>query len=85
MRIYMQLPAIENKAPRYYHLLMQRDLLNGWTVVREWGRQGAGGRVKSEHFDTQEAAQTALLRVRDTQLKKGYRVVFVQGATAPCE
>ncbi len=79
MRIYMQIPAADGSAPRYYHLHLQEDLLEGWTLVREWGFQGQGGRLKKEHFDSREAAQEALLRVRDEQLKRGYCVVFVQG------
>ena len=39
MRIYMQTrPAAE--APRYYQLLLEQDLLGGWTLYREWGQQG---------------------------------------------
>jgi predicted DNA-binding WGR domain protein len=78
MRIYMQIPPEGDKAPRYYHLHLQEDLLEGWTLVREWGYQGAGGRLKREHFADREAAEEALQRARDDQLKRGYRVVFMQ-------
>ena len=43
MRIYMQTPVGEDAAPRYYHLHLQEDLLEGWTLVRESGRQGSSG------------------------------------------
>ena len=79
MRIYMQIPPEGDKAPRYYHLHLQEDLLEGWTLVREWGYQGAGGRLKREHFSDRETAEAALLNARDLQLKRGYRVVFMQG------
>lgn len=79
MRIYMQIPAADGSAPRYYHLHLQEDLLEGWTLVREWGYQGAGGRLKKEHFTDRETAENAMLKVRDDQLKRGYRVVFIQG------
>ena len=78
MRIYMQIPPEGDKAPRYYHLHLQEDLLEGWTLVREWGFQGAGGRLKREHFDDRESAEEALLRARDDQLRRGYQVVFMQ-------
>ena len=78
MRIYMQIPPEGDKAPRYYHLHLQEDLLGGWNLVREWGYQGAGGRVLKEHYRDRESAETALLRLRDEQLKRGYRVVFMQ-------
>jgi predicted DNA-binding WGR domain protein len=83
MRIYMQIAATDDKAPRYYHLHLQKDLLEGWSLVREWGFQGAGGRVRKEHFAGWEQAQQALLKVRDEQLRRGYRIVFVQGHEKP--
>jgi predicted DNA-binding WGR domain protein len=78
MRIYMQIPPEGDKAPRYYHLHLQEDLLEGWTLIREWGYQGAGGRLLREHFANREQAEAAMLQVRDEQLSRGYRVVFMQ-------
>lgn len=78
MRIYMQIPPDAGKALRYYHLHLQEDLLEGWTLICEWGYQGAAGRVKKEHFPDRESAEAALLRVRDEQIKRGYQVVFIQ-------
>ncbi len=78
MRIYMQIPPQDDKAPRFYHLHLQEDLLEGWSLIREWGYQGARGRVVREHFPDRESAEAALVRTRDEQLKRGYRVVFLQ-------
>lgn len=83
MRIYMQIPGLEDTPPRYYQLLLQPDLIGGWNLVREWGYQGASGRVKREHFAHLEEAEAALLRARDSQIKRGYRVVFMQGQEHP--
>jgi predicted DNA-binding WGR domain protein len=79
----MQAPASEDRAPRYYQLVLQPDMLEGWTLVREWGVQGSGGRVMREHFPSFDAAEAALLAVRDAQIKRGFRVVFVQGQGQP--
>jgi len=78
MRIYMQIPPQGDKAPRFYHLHLQEDLLGDWTLIREWGYQGAAGRVKKEHFTEQASAEAALVQFRDKQLKRGYQVVFMQ-------
>mgnify|MGYP001814650250 CR=1 FL=1 len=78
MRIYMQIPPQGDKAPRYYHLHIQEDLLEGWTLIREWGYQGAAGRVKKEHFEDREAAEAALIKAREQQTRRGYQVVFMQ-------
>lgn len=83
MRVYMQIPAIEEKPSRYYQLLLLEDLIDGWTLVREWGQQGRAGRVKRDHFENLETAQSALSRVRDSQLKRGFKVVFMQGQDKP--
>ena len=80
MRIYMQIPPEGDKAPRFYHLHLQEDLLEGWSLIREWGYQGARGRMQKDHFPDHEAAVNALIKVRDEQLKRGYQVVFMDAA-----
>ena len=79
MRIYMQTPPMEDKAPRFYQLYLQPDLLGGWSLVKEWGYQGAGGRLTRQHFEDRDSAFDAMMGVRDAQLKRGYRVIFVEG------
>jgi len=79
MRVYMQTIADADQSPRFYQLVLQEDLLNGWTLVREWGHQGSSGRVKKDHFASKDEAQTALLKVRDAQVKRGFRVVYMRG------
>jgi predicted DNA-binding WGR domain protein len=78
MRIYMQIPPEGDKAPRYYHLHLQEDLIDGWTLIREWGYQGSAGRLRKEHYPDRETAEAALVKVRDEQISRGYRVVFMQ-------
>jgi predicted DNA-binding WGR domain protein len=81
MRIYMQIPPSDAGPPKFYHLHLQEDLLEGWTLVREWGFQGSGGRMVRDHFPDRESAETAMLSLRDAQLEKGYQVVFMQAQT----
>ena len=79
MRIYLQTPPMEDRPPRFYHLLLEEDLLEGWMLVRESGYQGSPGRVRRDHFASREQAVDALMHARDAQLKRGYRIVFAQG------
>lgn len=79
MRIYLQMPAADTRVVRYYQLILEPDLLGGWMLVREWGQQGAASRVKRDYFTTWDAAEAALSSARDSQIAKGYRIVFVQG------
>lgn len=82
MRIYMQMPTVEDRPPRFYHLHLQEDLLEGWTLVRESGYQGYAGKVRKDHFASRDQAMEALMQARDSQIKRGYRVVFAQGDNA---
>ena len=79
MRIYMQKPAEDKNTPRFYHILIQKDLLGGWSLVREWGSQGASGRVKKTHYESRDDAEKAFMASRDSQLDKGFNVVFMEG------
>lgn len=83
MRIYLQTLASADTPPRFYHLILQQDLLEGWDVVRESGSQGGSGRLRRDHYPDRESAEQALIELRDAQLKRGYRVVFVQGQEGP--
>lgn len=83
MRIYLQTPYSPDRPPRFYHLFLQEDLLGGWSLVKEWGFQGASGRVQREHFASREAAINALVASRDLQIQRGYMVMFFQGEGAP--
>jgi len=70
----------QNQQTRYYQLLLQQDLIDGWTLVREWGKQGSSGRVKRDHYPCRNDALKAMERVRDAQLSRGFQIVFIQGA-----
>jgi len=83
MRIYLQTPVSADRPPRFYHLFLQEDLLGGWSLVKQWGYQGASGTMQREHFASKEEALSALMRSRDAQIKRGYRVMFAQGEGAP--
>jgi len=83
MRIYLQTPPGADGNPRYYHLFLQEDLIDGWTLVKENGQQGSPGKVTKIHFNDKDHALTAMIKARDAQLKRGYHVVFVKGEQAP--
>lgn len=81
MRIYMQTPPLGDKPPRFYHLHLQEDLLEGWTLVKESGYQGSSGKVTKEYFKQRDSAMDALMKVRERQIQRGFRIVFAQGET----
>ena len=79
MRIFMQTVPSSDQMPRYYELILQQDLLGGWTLIRQWGAANRFMGARRDHFESLTDAQTALARVRDLQAGKGFRVMFVQG------
>ena len=83
MRIFMQIIPTQDRGPRFYHLFLQEDLINGWTLVKETGLQGSSGKVSKQHFDNWDDALESILTMRDKQLNRGYQVVFVQGQEPP--
>ncbi|QEP43081.1 WGR domain-containing protein [Ectothiorhodospiraceae bacterium BW-2] len=79
MRIYMQTRPDEGNQLRFYQLQLQRDMFGGWSMIREWGVQGSSGTVKRTHFDEFDKALAAMMKLRSTQLKRGYYLMFVNG------
>jgi predicted DNA-binding WGR domain protein len=83
MRLFMQTSAAGTDAPRYYQIVLQQDLLGGWTLFREWGQQGGRASSKREVFLERDQALSAFEHARDAQIKRGFRVMFSQGMDGP--
>ena len=83
MRVLMQQPPKGLEAPRYVSISLQQDLLGGWTLMREAGQIGGKSQLKREQILDTEQAIEAFEAARVVHFKKGFHVVFVQGATEP--
>ena len=83
MRLLLQQRPGGTDAPRFVQLMLQPDLLGGWTLVRETGQIGGRSTVRREQFLDQASAVAALEQARDQQLKRGFQVMFAQGANTP--
>ena len=57
---------------RFYTMRLQATLFAECSLVREWGRIGRGGQVKTTVFPTAEAAQGELARIERVKLRRGY-------------
>lgn len=57
---------------RFYRMDVQRDLFGQWCLIREWGRIGSAGQVRTIPFDTAAEAHAALLRHRVVKERRGY-------------
>lgn len=75
----MQMPPGADSPGRFYQLILQEDLLGGWTLMRQWGQLGQRGSLRRDYFDDLEAAQTAMGEYRRKQSRAGFSVVYVEG------
>jgi predicted DNA-binding WGR domain protein len=83
MRLLLQQRPLAGEIPRYVQLILQQDLLGGWSLLRESGTTGGKATLKREQFLEHALAVAAFEKARDAQLKRGFQVMFAQGATAP--
>lgn len=58
---------------RFYGIAIQPTLFGGASVIRNWGRIGAGGHTMMETFDHPDGANMALSRLERTKRRRGYR------------
>lgn len=83
MRLLLQQRPHGGEAPRFVQLMLQPDLLGGWTLLRETGQIGGRSSVRREVYLDQATAIKALETARDAQLKRGFQLTFAEGANAP--
>jgi len=57
---------------RYYRMDVQPDLFGKWCVMREWGRIGSTGQMRSEPFPTPAHAEATLDKQRKAKERRGY-------------
>ncbi len=62
---------------RFYRLDLQPDLFGAWSVVREWGRIGRPGRIRSDAYPTQAEASARLQRQRAAKQGRGYAPAYL--------
>ena len=83
MRLFLQQRPEGAEPPRFVQLMLQPDLLGGWTLVRETGQVGGRSQVRREQFLDRDSAFEALEKARDAQLKRGFQLMFSRGSDAP--
>jgi len=83
MRLLLQQRPDGREPPRFVQLMLEPDLLGGWALVRETGQIGGRSTLRREQYLDQASALAAFEHARDLQLKKGFQLMFVQGAEAP--
>ena len=83
MRLFLQQKPLAGEAPKFVQLVLEQDLLGGWLLIRESGQTGGRSQLKREQYLDRDLALVAFERARDAQVKRGFQVMFAQGADAP--
>lgn len=83
MRIFLQQKPTAGEQPRFFQLILQQDLLGGWTLTRESGQVGGKSQLKREVYLEQGQAVVAFETARDAQIKRGFQIMFAEGAMKP--
>lgn len=73
MAFLTHLDAAKNRC-RFYAVIVVPELFGGWSVVREWGRLGSPGTLRSVSFDQEQEARAAEQRSIRRRLRNGYTV-----------
>ena len=83
MRLFLQQKPTAGESPKFVQLILEQDLLGGWCLVKESGQTGGRSQLKREQFLQHDLAISAFEKARDAQVKRGFQIMFVQGADAP--
>jgi predicted DNA-binding WGR domain protein len=62
----------EKNMARFCKLDVQPTLFGEWAVIREWGRIGRGGTVRSTPYENVEEAEAARDQQRQVKERRGY-------------
>lgn len=58
---------------RYYRMSVHPNLFGEWTLQREWGRIGQGGRVRLDLFRCASGAKSALKTLEGAKQRRQYK------------
>lgn len=59
---------------RFYTVRITPSLFDDWTLIREWGRIGSSGTIRSDIFSTEEEARQKMESILKDKTKKGYKI-----------
>lgn len=57
---------------RFYRMEIVRGLFGDWGLVRNWGRIGRSGQLRTDWFDTEAGAKDARFDLHMKKAKRGY-------------
>ncbi|WP_082877645.1 WGR domain-containing protein [Methylomonas koyamae] len=70
--IYLERHDPDSNIHRFYAMTISPGIFSNWSLVREWGRVGSPGTVRSNWYETQEEAIEARNNMLRNKQRKGY-------------
>jgi predicted DNA-binding WGR domain protein len=72
MQSYLEKHDPAKNQARFYNMVLLPNLFGEWTLYREWGRRGQGGKVRMEWFGSEDEAKSALITLETAKRRRGY-------------
>ena len=72
MEIHLEKHDPGRNVARYYRMSVHPNLFGEWTLQREWGRIGQGGRVRLDLFRSEAEAERALSVLEGSKQRRAY-------------
>jgi predicted DNA-binding WGR domain protein len=76
--MYLERHDNEGNMHRFYQMFVTPGLFDDWSLVKEWGRVGSPGTVRTEWFNTQDEATSAGVKLCAAKCKKGYLTLLAE-------
>ena len=74
MQTYLEKRNATRNQARFYRMQIEPNLFACWTLRREWGRIGQGGKVRRDWFDSEALAIATLIDIESGKRRRGYWV-----------
>ncbi len=69
---YLEKRDLARNQSRFYRLMVLPNLFGEWSLAREWGRIGQGGRYRMDWYKTRIEAEGALTALESSKQRRGY-------------
>lgn len=78
--VYLTRVDTSQNMARYYRMSVQPTLFGEWSVVREWGRIGRGGQVRTNAFPSEAEGGRAMATIERQKARRGYVTAKTNGS-----
>jgi len=75
METYLEKHDFDKNLARYYGMSVHPNLYGEWTLQREWGRIGQGGRIRLDLFRSEAEGERAVSVMEGVKERSAYQQV----------